>query len=442
MAFGPGNTIYRASFGATSEVVAIDGTSGQITAQSPPAREIAMRLVPLPDGEVLNVRSDLNLKLLSSDLQTSRSVAALAPAKGTTVLPDGRVLGGTNGRLVVLDLDAQPLPVTSVPLVGTVFPERIGTRFVLSGPEGARLYDAATFQPIGPVIAELANRWRGQIDLSPSGMLIAGVNPTDGVVVYDAATGARVGPVLPGRPVVARPTFSPDGTKLAMVTAVGLAVYSIPDLSLVDNFQLQTGISLDLVWSPESTEFVYTDLAVRGHRVDLRTREITPLNGLYGAFSNDGTHLSTLFIGEPVRVLDRSSGTVETLFSGFRELAWGRYLPGDTRMFRATANGYFDLIDMTSGSRIGEPLRFADLTNGAYGSFSAFDSGVGLAVDGTYALVGAPGAPVKRIELDPHSWAEMACTTAGRNLTQAEWKRYFGTIAAYDMTCPQYPPGT
>jgi serine/threonine protein kinase/energy-coupling factor transporter ATP-binding protein EcfA2 len=443
LAFGPADTLYEGL--VDGSVVAIDATTAEITAESPPfPGDVAHRLIPLPDGRVVYGRASLSVRVLSADLQTSRDVVSVSSLRSYAALPGGRLVGGANGQLVVVDLDAQPSPVTTVPLVGTVFPKRIGARFVLSDADGARVYDAATLQPAGPVIAELAKRSRGQIDLSPDASLIAAVNLTDGVVVYDAATGGRVGAVLPGNAVLGHPTFSPNGSKLAMATATGIAVYSVPDLTVVGTFQMPIYYPLDVAWSPDSVEFVYVDGVGGSHRINRGTRDVTPVDG-FATFSNDGAYLATVTAGEPIRVVGRSSGKVEAVFGGFREVAFVRYLTGDTRLFRATVKGYVDLIDTTNGSRIGEPFRFGERASAAYRlhiPFFGLGAGFGVATDGTYALFGAPGAPVQRLELDPHRWSEMACTIAGRNLTQQEWKRYFGTIAAYDVTCPQYPPGT
>ena len=57
--------------------------------------------------------------------------------------------------------------------------------------------------------------------------------------------------------------------------------------------------------------------------------------------------------------------------------------------------------------------------------------------DGSALLVG--GAPVTMWDLDPRSWAKIACTAAGRNLTRDEWNIYMPVDAAYRATCPQFP---
>jgi hypothetical protein len=43
-----------------------------------------------------------------------------------------------------------------------------------------------------------------------------------------------------------------------------------------------------------------------------------------------------------------------------------------------------------------------------------------------------------QINLNPDSWREKACKIAGRNLTQNEWRQFFGD-KPYHQTCPQWP---
>lgn len=39
------------------------------------------------------------------------------------------------------------------------------------------------------------------------------------------------------------------------------------------------------------------------------------------------------------------------------------------------------------------------------------------------------------------TWTDRACRIAGRNLTRAEWDRFFPT-RPYEITCRQWPAGT
>jgi hypothetical protein len=50
------------------------------------------------------------------------------------------------------------------------------------------------------------------------------------------------------------------------------------------------------------------------------------------------------------------------------------------------------------------------------------------------------GASV-RVDIAPASWQIQACEMAGRNLTEIEWRYFFGD-ELYRRTCPQWPAGT
>ena len=44
-------------------------------------------------------------------------------------------------------------------------------------------------------------------------------------------------------------------------------------------------------------------------------------------------------------------------------------------------------------------------------------------------------------KFDTDSWRTIACRAAGRNLNQAEWKRYGPQDQPYHKTCAQWPSG-
>jgi len=91
-----------------------------------------------------------------------------------------------------------------------------------------------------------------------------------------------------------------------------------------------------------------------------------------------------------------------------------------------------DLWDATTFRPIGEPL-----TVGGDAGFVEVDRPGGsrllsstTTTAGTYMVW----------DLDPTHWASTACSIAGRNLTQAEWKEFLPG-RSYQLTCPQWPAG-
>jgi hypothetical protein len=57
----------------------------------------------------------------------------------------------------------------------------------------------------------------------------------------------------------------------------------------------------------------------------------------------------------------------------------------------------------------------------------------------TLATGNYAGSTVILWELDQADWQTRACSTANRNLTQAEGEEYLGLDLAYRQTCPDLP---
>ena len=93
-------------------------------------------------------------------------------------------------------------------------------------------------------------------------------------------------------------------------------------------------------------------------------------------------------------------------------------------------DGTASLYDLTSRTRIGDPIRVAasgavpvDLAgSGAVAAFSGRDLDTAVLWD-----------------LEPSSWERAACRLAGRNLTRHEWSTYLGSLGPYRATCPEFP---
>jgi WD40 repeat protein len=66
-------------------------------------------------------------------------------------------------------------------------------------------------------------------------------------------------------------------------------------------------------------------------------------------------------------------------------------------------------------------------------AFSGDGDSIVTAVEGE-SDVGFPGE-LQQWRVSPHEWMRLACTTAGRNLTTAEWKEYAGTKPPTDLAC-------
>jgi hypothetical protein len=58
--------------------------------------------------------------------------------------------------------------------------------------------------------------------------------------------------------------------------------------------------------------------------------------------------------------------------------------------------------------------------------------------DGLMLASAGYGNVIMLLDLNPESWLASACRIANRNLTNAEWERYFPN-QPYHKTCPNLP---
>ena len=91
-----------------------------------------------------------------------------------------------------------------------------------------------------------------------------------------------------------------------------------------------------------------------------------------------------------------------------------------------------DLWDAATLQPIGDPLTVPSDVAFLWPNRGMDKLGSGASADNGLPLVW---------NMDPASWEATGCRIAGRNLSQAEWKRY-RTGHPYRVTCPQWPTGT
>jgi WD40 repeat protein len=166
---------------------------------------------------------------------------------------------------------------------------------------------------------------------------------------------------------------------------------------------------------------------------DGRTGELLgALQGLtIAVISPDGTLVGAGPTGE---VTQYDLETLEPIgaFPGARGFVDFLQFSTDGRLLLVgSANRNLSIYDVTTRSRLGDPIETGRTVVGG-------NAGPSLRPDGkTVAVNGREGLAVWSLE--PDRLAEAACRLAGRNLTPTEWDAYLGHLGDYRATCPDNP---
>jgi WD40 repeat protein len=173
------------------------------------------------------------------------------------------------------------------------------------------------------------------------------------------------------------------------------------------------------------------------YRVDLKTHQRIAVTGSVlseeptGALSPDGRLVATSDRNGNLRLLD-----VDTLnWTG----ANSQVLAGsdvtfspDGRQIAAVQADRFRLWD----GRTGDYQASVALPTGLMGDVS-----IAYLPDSSGLLLSATDGRTWTVMTRFGTWVQRACRIAGRNLTKAEWRRFFPG-RPYELTCPQWPAGT
>jgi WD40 repeat protein len=259
-----------------------------------------------------------------------------------------------------------------------------------------RRFAADTGRSDGPPVATGLGVALSSVAVSPDDeVLVAASNDVgvaNGVRVVDRR--GRITAVEPPMPYALATTFRTDGRQLVVTVGVGGAsVYPVAD------GQVGTGRRSDELGTETETAAFSPDgrlLAVGTQNGKIRFYDARTLERLPGTVSVSNVIVATLAFSDD-----------------------GRFLVAQDLERR------FRLIDVRERATIGDAIPVAPTGYGV----------AGFAPGGrTLALPDAAGTALW--DLDAGRWRDEACTLAGRDLTGAEWERYFASAGDYRETCP------
>lgn len=264
------------------------------------------------------------------------------------------------------------------------------------------VFDSAT----GEQVWAGTERLTGFPQLSRRGNLLA--LPTDSgvrvrdidadVVVRDLVVGGSADESLRGFVSYGLPTFSADDATVTVSAGLGLAQFDLATGSVVWSRPTPGGIAQGtLAVADEGDTAFAAGLGGLIWRVDANADDVAV------GRSRDGSSLGGVSISS-------DGGLVASAH-------WS-----------ASSVALFDGETMVP---MGDPIPTGDV--GEWSNFVLTD-------DGKRLLVNGPDNHAVEWNLDVDTWAAIACHTAGRNLTAAEFATYFGDDTPYRVTCPEWRP--
>ncbi len=149
------------------------------------------------------------------------------------------------------------------------------------------------------------------------------------------------------------------------------------------------------------------------------------------AWSDDGSFVATSASDGSISIRDGDSFEVITVMSGARPVrmvGWMAFSP-DASLLLSVLGGQALLWDVVSGERIG-----VDMATGPASVLPALNEDR----DGLRLVTGTDSHALSW-NLDPDTWAEIACRTAGSNLSAEEWSQWGPRDTARYAICPDHP---
>lgn len=427
--------------------------------------DVVLDVMFSPDGStVISGSNDGTLRTWDVATGTARG-DSLAGHTGwindIAVSPDGSTLASASGDGTArLWRAAETKPLVR-PLVDATAPTNavaFGGAGLLAaaGRDGEiRLWNAGTGEPRGQLTGHAGGV--NAMAFGPGGLLASGGD--DGTVrLWDTASSQPVGapldagdrqgtesepPALPAPripddraeqqlPAVLDVAFGPDGTTLASAGSNGVVrLWDVGGHRLLGTLTGHQGKVNAVAFGPDGLLASGADDGTI-RLWDTATKQVlrAPLVAADDvrdlAFSPGGTTLASTGADAAIRFWDPDAGVPRgDPITGFTSWVNGIAYSPDGTTIASAADGGLQLWDTATGRPRGEALAGADRR--------VF--GVAFGPDGLM-LAAADEAATTVWNLRVDSLISSACDVANRNLTVAEWNRFFGPETPYSQTCP------
>jgi WD40 repeat protein/tRNA A-37 threonylcarbamoyl transferase component Bud32 len=289
---------------------------------------------------------------------------------------------------------------------------------------GIALWDARVLRPVGAPLLETGGEVKA-LAFSPDGRKLAAVTaPEHFLTLWDVGSRSRLqephfaggGTILPGV------GFSPDGATLATASDSGVLLWDVAtgaSLSVTGSWDVS-----DLAFSADPKMIAFArqeqggaevwDVATRTLIVDVEGRTPPPDWDLSVALSPHGRMLAVGGFGRVVHLWDvRTGKLVHELDQGGNGAFTLEFSPDGRTLAVSGFEPVASLWDVGTGTRIGPQLTAGDRR-----------TMIDLSPDGRRLLETHGNGQGAVWDVDPESWKRRACDLANRTLTREEWEEF------------------
>jgi hypothetical protein len=102
---------------------------------------------------------------------------------------------------------------------------------------------------------------------------------------------------------------------------------------------------------------------------------------------------------------------------------------------RLRADGTMKLVDVNDGLVLGPLGDPGEIDYGSYPGLMFGPGGTKLLAVHPYSTYKPGSGKLDEFDLSPETWAQVACRSAGRNLTLPEWRQLVGDVDPGDLDC-------